>query len=60
MIKSILITGGTGSFGSEFVKTILSKFKNIKRLIIFGKDEQKQFQMAQDYPGKKYQWLDFL
>ena len=53
MIKSILITGGTGSFGNEYVKTILSKFKNIKRLIIFSRDEQKQFQMAQDYPGKK-------
>ena len=60
MIKSILITGGTGSFGNEFVKTILSKFKNIKRLIIFSRDEQKQFQMAQDYPGKKYPMIRFF
>ena len=60
MIKSILITGGTGSFGNEFVKTILSKFKNIKRLIIFSRDEQKQFQMAQNYSGKKYPMIRFF
>jgi len=48
--KSILITGGTGSLGKELTKTILQKWPNVKRLIIYSRDEQKQFQMAQEYP----------
>src|SRR5262245_6836751 len=48
--KSILITGGTGSFGKAFTKTVLSKWPRIKRLVIYSRDEQKQFQMAHDYP----------
>tara|TARA_A100001011_G_scaffold400471_1_gene515265 strand:+ start:3727 stop:4713 length:987 start_codon:yes stop_codon:yes gene_type:complete len=60
MIKSILITGGTGSFGNEFVKLILSRFKNIKRLIIFSRDEQKQFNMSQKFTGKKYPAIRFF
>lgn len=43
--KSILITGGTGSFGKEFVKTLLEKHKNFKRIIIFSRDELKQYEM---------------
>lgn len=52
--KSILITGGTGSLGKELTKTILAKWPDVKRLIIYSRDEQKQFQMAQDYPVEKY------
>tara|TARA_B100001250_G_C19687202_1_gene738594 strand:- start:140 stop:1141 length:1002 start_codon:yes stop_codon:yes gene_type:complete len=44
--KTILITGGTGSFGQEFCKTILKKHKEIKKLIIFSRDELKQFDMS--------------
>lgn len=44
--KSILITGGTGSFGKAFATTILEKYKNIKRLVIFSRDELKQFEMS--------------
>ncbi|HBS47691.1 TPA: UDP-N-acetylglucosamine 4,6-dehydratase (inverting) [Candidatus Dependentiae bacterium] len=44
--KSILITGGTGSFGKVFIKTILNNFKNIKRVIVFSRDEFKQFEMS--------------
>ncbi len=58
--KSILITGGTGSFGKAFVKTILSKWPEIKRLVIFSRDEQKQFQMAMDYPHHKYPQVRFF
>jgi UDP-N-acetylglucosamine 4,6-dehydratase (inverting) len=58
--KSILITGGTGSFGKEFVKTVLQKYPDIKRLVIFSRDEQKQFQMANEYPEKKYPQLRFF
>jgi UDP-N-acetylglucosamine 4,6-dehydratase/5-epimerase len=52
--KSILITGGTGSLGKELTKTILSKWPAVKRLVIFSRDEQKQFQMAQEYPMEIY------
>ncbi len=43
--KSILITGGTGSFGKQFIKTILKDYKNFERIIIFSRDELKQHEM---------------
>ncbi len=52
--KSIFITGGTGSFGKKFVKTILEKYPKVKRLIIFSRDELKQFEMAQTFSSEKY------
>lgn len=58
--KSILITGGTGSLGKALTSYILSNFKEVKRLIIFSRDEQKQFQMAQDYPETDFPQLRFF
>ena len=58
--KAILITGGTGSLGKALTKTILEKWKNVKKIIIFSRDEQKQFQMAQEYPENLYPNLRFL
>jgi UDP-N-acetylglucosamine 4,6-dehydratase/5-epimerase len=58
--KSILITGGTGSLGKELAKTILANWSNVKRMIIFSRDEQKQFQMAQEYPTEKYPMIRFF
>ena len=52
--KSILITGGTGSLGKELTKTILEKWPEVKRLVIYSRDEQKQFQMAQEFSDIKY------
>lgn len=52
--KSILITGGTGSFGKMFTSIILEKYPNIKKLVIFSRDEQKHFQMAQEFPEARY------
>jgi UDP-N-acetylglucosamine 4,6-dehydratase (inverting) len=52
--KSILITGGTGSFGKMFTKLIFERFPNVKRLVILSRDEQKHYQMAMDYPESKY------
>lgn len=46
--KSILITGGTGSFGKHYVKTILERYQP-KKLIIYSRDELKQFEMEQDF-----------
>lgn len=58
--KSILITGGTGSFGKAFVRTALSKYPNIKRLVILSRDELKQFEMAQEFPVAKYPALRYF
>jgi UDP-N-acetylglucosamine 4,6-dehydratase (inverting) len=58
--KSILITGGTGSLGKELTKTILTNWPNVKRLVIYSRDEQKQFQMAQEYPEKKYSQIRYF
>ena len=52
--KSILITGGTGSFGKMFTKIILSKYPDVKRLVIFSRDEQKHFQMGMEFPESKH------
>lgn len=52
--KSILITGGTGSLGKELTKNILAKWPDVKRLVIYSRDEQKQYQMAQEFPEAKY------
>jgi len=47
--KSILITGGTGSFGKQYVRTILARYRP-RKLIIYSRDELKQFEMQQDFP----------
>lgn len=52
--KSVLITGGTGSFGKAFTKVILNRYPKIKRLVILSRDEQKHFQMSMEYPMHKY------
>jgi FlaA1/EpsC-like NDP-sugar epimerase len=58
--KSILITGGTGSLGKALTKTILKRWPNVKRLVIFSRDEQKQFQMAQVYPESEYSAIRYF
>ena len=52
--KSILITGGTGSFGKAFVHTVLQRYPDIRRLVVFSRDELKQFEMAQAFPDTQY------
>ncbi len=58
--KSILITGGTGSLGKALTKRIFKDFPEVKRLVIFSRDEQKQFQMAQEYPPSQYPAIRFF
>ena len=58
--KSVLVTGGTGSFGKMFVKTVLEKYPDVKRLVIFSRDELKQFEMAQDFPKSKYNAIRYF
>ena len=48
--KSILITGGTGSLGKALINHLLKNYPNLKKVVVFSRDEQKQFQMAQVYP----------
>lgn len=48
--KSILVTGGTGSFGKELIKTILANYPSFKRIIVYSRDELKQFEMASQVP----------
>jgi UDP-N-acetylglucosamine 4,6-dehydratase len=57
--KTILITGGTGSFGKKCTETILKKYKP-KKLIIFSRDELKQFEMSQAFPFEKYPGIRFF
>jgi UDP-N-acetylglucosamine 4,6-dehydratase/5-epimerase len=58
--KSILITGGTGSLGKALTKHIFKQYPQVKRLVIFSRDEQKQFEMAQDYPAATYPQIRFF
>ncbi len=57
--KTILITGGTGSFGKKFVQIVLKTYKP-KRLIVFSRDELKQFEMAQKFSTHEYPCLDYV
>jgi len=58
--NSYLITGGTGSFGKAFVQNLVNSKKKISRLVIFSRDELKQYEMAQLFPVKKYPFIRFF
>ena len=58
--KSILITGGTGSFGNEFVSTLIKNYKKIKKLIIFSRDEHKQHEMSKRFSEEKYKFIRYF
>ena len=57
--KSVLVTGGTGSFGKHFLKTVVERYRP-RRLIIFSRDELKQSEMAQSFPVERYPFLRFF
>jgi UDP-N-acetylglucosamine 4,6-dehydratase/5-epimerase len=58
--KSILVTGGTGSFGKAFVRNLIKTNKNLKRLIIFSRDEWKQSEMEKEFPTSKYKFIRYF
>lgn len=58
--KSVLITGGTGSFGKKFVEVILRRYPEVKRIVIYSRDELKQSELKQKYPFDKYPQLRFF
>jgi UDP-N-acetylglucosamine 4,6-dehydratase len=58
--KTILITGGTGSLGKALTSHIFKNYPKIKKLIVFSRDEQKQFQMAQEFPESQFPQIRFF
>ncbi len=58
--KSILITGGTGSFGKKFVEMTLARYPKVERLVIYSRDELKQYEMEQIFPTKIYPQLRYF
>ena len=58
--KTLLITGGTGSLGKALTKEILHRHPNIGKIIVFSRDEQKHFQMRQEFSLEKFSNLEFI
>ncbi|MBR7887583.1 UDP-N-acetylglucosamine 4,6-dehydratase (inverting) [Marinomonas sp. A79] len=58
--KSVLITGGTGSFGKKFIETILARYPDVKKIIIYSRDELKQSVIKQKYPAYDFSQLRFF
>lgn len=58
--KSILVTGGTGSFGKKFIETILIQYPEIERLVVYSRDELKQSEMAQQFSDTTYRSLRYF
>lgn len=58
--KSILVTGGTGSFGRTFIETVLKRYPEIKRLVVFSRDELKQYEMSQHLSTERYPILRYF
>ena len=58
--KNLLITGGTGSLGKKLTKRLLLNWPHINRLVIFSRDEQKQFVMAQEFSNDEYPCMRYF
>ena len=58
--RSILVTGGTGSFGKKFVATVLKQHPEVERLVVYSRDELKQFEMAQQFSEAQYPALRYF
>jgi len=58
--SSILITGGTGSFGSKFIETLLRDYPEGRRVVVYSRDELKQFEMSQRFPTERYPQIRYF
>ena len=58
--KVVLITGGTGSFGKKFVEVIFRDYPKVKKIIIYSRDELKQYELKMKYPALKYPMLRYF
>jgi len=58
--KSILVTGGTGSFGKKFVETVLNNYPGVERVVVFSRDELKQYEMSQVFSTTRYPQMRYF
>lgn len=58
--KKVLVTGGTGSFGKKFIETIFKKYPDVKRVVVYSRDELKQYEMSQQFPESKFPQIRFF
>lgn len=58
--KNVLITGGTGSFGNKFVETILRDYPRVNKIVIYSRDELKQYNLKLKYPHAKYPMMRYF
>jgi UDP-N-acetylglucosamine 4,6-dehydratase (inverting) len=58
--KSILVTGGTGSFGKKFVEMVLAGYPEVERLVVFSRDELKQFEMSRLFPESRHPQIRYF
>ncbi len=56
----MLVTGGTGSFGRAFVESVFERCPGIRRLVVYSRDELKQYEMAQQFPNSKYPQIRYF
>ena len=56
----ILITGGTGSFGKAFIQKVLDGYPSVQRIVVYSRDELKQWELQQQFPESKYPQLRFF
>ncbi|BDS14375.1 UDP-N-acetylglucosamine 4,6-dehydratase (inverting) [Aureispira anguillae] len=58
--KALLVTGGTGSFGKKFIQTVIERYPDVKRVVVYSRDELKQFEMAQTFSTQKYPFMRYF
>jgi len=58
--RSLLLTGGTGSFGKQFVQTVLERFPHVERLVVYSRDELKQYEMSQVFSPSRYPQIRYF
>lgn len=58
--KSILVTGGTGSFGKRFITRLIQAYPDVKRVVVFSRDELKQYEMSLEFPSDEYPQIRFF
>ncbi|EOQ88034.1 UDP-N-acetylglucosamine 4,6-dehydratase [Leptospira yanagawae serovar Saopaulo str. Sao Paulo = ATCC 700523] len=59
-VKSILVTGGTGSFGKRFITRLVHAYPDVKRIVVFSRDELKQYEMSLEFPSEEYPQIRFF
>jgi UDP-N-acetylglucosamine 4,6-dehydratase/5-epimerase len=58
--KYILVTGGTGSFGKKFISSVFQRYPRVKRVVVYSRDELKQFEMSEQFPVSKYPQMRYF